>query len=251
MAQVLSTFQPVEQSRFEAFRRCTFPSDAISQYVAYCLQQHYERTYARTTQAQQLTDSQGIGVSDSLYTRVLSNPPSFFATKQQHHKQQQLSDLCAVGQAEEITAVVSACAKLYAQRLVTAARRVAMYVEGMIGEDDPLLPHHVLQAHAARVKVGVDPGFFLQGSSSSSRGGNSMPVYQDSVGAAALGTICRGDLLRNAALEAQEEYDRYTAEQKNEGKGEEAEPMQVDGGDDDKNESEQKQENEATEDKSQ
>jgi hypothetical protein len=242
MAQVLSTFHRMEQSRFEAFRRCTFPSDAISQYIAFCLQQHYERTYARTTKAQQLTDSQGIGVSDVVYARALSNPPSFFESKQQ-----QLSDLCAVGQAEEITAVVSTCAKLYAQRLVTAARRVAMYVEG-IGEDDPLLPHHILQAHAARTKAGVDPGFFLQSSSGSSN----MPVYQDSVGAAALGTIHRSDLLLYAALEAQEEYDKYVEEQKRgDAKGMATEPMQVDGDESSmRNETDEKQQDEASQDKS-
>jgi len=37
MAQVLSTFSRLEQSRFEAFRKAAFPGDAISRYVAHFL----------------------------------------------------------------------------------------------------------------------------------------------------------------------------------------------------------------------
>jgi hypothetical protein len=85
MAQVLSTFSRLEQSRFEAFRRATFPSDAISKYVAHCLlQQDPTRKQAPV-----------------------------------------LSHVCAPGQSEEIAIVVNTLAKAYAQRLVTAARRAA------------------------------------------------------------------------------------------------------------------------------
>ena len=37
MKQVLSTFSKLEQSRFEAFRKASFPGDAIGTYVAHCL----------------------------------------------------------------------------------------------------------------------------------------------------------------------------------------------------------------------
>jgi hypothetical protein len=86
MAQVLSTFSRLEQSRFEAFRRATFPSDAISKYVAHCLLQQDP-------------------------TRRKQAPV--------------LSHVCAPGQSEEIVIVVNTLAKAYAQRLVTAARRAA------------------------------------------------------------------------------------------------------------------------------
>ena len=86
MAQVLSTFSRLEQSRFEAFRRATFPSDAISKYVAHCLLQ------------QDPTRRKQVPV---------------------------LSHVCAPGQSEEIVIVVNTLAKAYAQRLVTAARRAA------------------------------------------------------------------------------------------------------------------------------
>jgi hypothetical protein len=86
MAQVLSTFSRLEQSRFEAFRRATFPSDAIGKYVAHCLLQQDP-------------------------TRLKQAPV--------------LSHVCAPGTSEEIVIVVNTLAKAYAQRLVTAARRAA------------------------------------------------------------------------------------------------------------------------------
>lgn len=85
MAQVCSTFSRIEQSRFEAFRRAAFPSDAISTYVAQCLiDEHGETNRAPV-----------------------------------------LSELVAPGQSEEICIVVSTLAKAYAQRLVTTARLLA------------------------------------------------------------------------------------------------------------------------------
>lgn len=85
MAQVCSTFNRLEQSRFEAFRRATFPADAISKYVAHCL-----------------IDEHGGGRRAPI-----------------------LSELCAPGQSDEICIVVATLAKAYAQRLVTASQRLA------------------------------------------------------------------------------------------------------------------------------
>ena len=70
MAQVLSTFSRLEQSRFEAFRRSTFAGDAISKYVAQLLIQRKH--------------PENVG----------SRKPI-------------LSELCAPNQSEEITIVVS------------------------------------------------------------------------------------------------------------------------------------------------
>mmetsp|Transcript_68449 Transcript_68449/g.198513 ORF Transcript_68449/g.198513 Transcript_68449/m.198513 type:complete len:247 (-) Transcript_68449:80-820(-) len=87
MAQVCSTFNRLEQSRFEAFRRAAFPADAISKYVAHCLIEEHGGAEANG------------------------------------NREPMLSELCAPGQAEEICIVVSTLAKAYAQRLVTAARQ--------------------------------------------------------------------------------------------------------------------------------
>jgi hypothetical protein len=130
MSQVLSTFSRLEQSRFEAFRRATFPSDAIGKYVAHCLLQQQDPT--RRQQQQQAAAA----------APVL------------------LSHVCAPGQSEEITIVVNTLAKAYAQRLVTAARRAA-------SDDTPILPQHILQAFQERQAQGLDPGFFLQPSEQS------------------------------------------------------------------------------------
>ena len=125
MAQVLSTFSRAEQSRFEAFRRSAFCSDAIRRYVAHCLVAQQDPTLLQDDNNNK------------------NHPP-------------ELEHLCAPGQAEDITIVVSTLAKAYAQRLVTAARAVA--------EDpsQPIQPKDILKAHRERQAKGLDPGFFLQ-----------------------------------------------------------------------------------------
>ena len=81
MVKVFSTFSKLEQSRFESFRRVAFSSDAISKYIAQCLIDHHPEARSRR--------------------------PS-------------LSEVCAPGQAEEISIVVSTLAKSYAQVSSTA-----------------------------------------------------------------------------------------------------------------------------------
>jgi hypothetical protein len=109
--------------------------------------------------------------------------------------------MVAPGQADEITVVVSTLAKAYAQRLVTAARRVSA-AEGL-EESQPLQPSHLLKAHHSRIQAGLDPGFFLQKPRATAVAESSSAV------AAALGTVDKNELARNAALAAQEEYDKY------------------------------------------
>jgi hypothetical protein len=148
MAQVLSTFSRLEQSRFEAFRRATFCGDAIAKYVAHCL-------------IEQHPDAKG--------------------------RAPVLSEVCAEGQAEEITVVVSTLAKAYAQRLVTAARRL------VDGSNQPIEPQHIIKAYEERRAQGLDPGFFLQPAESAAT------------------TVLKHeshDKRRLAALQAQEEYDK-------------------------------------------
>jgi hypothetical protein len=121
MAQVLSTFNRLEQSRFEAFRRSTFSANAISKYVAHCLIERHPGDL----------DQQPI-----------------------------LSHLCAPGEANEITMIVSALSKIYAQRLVHDARQFAQ-------PNQPVQPQHILKAFEERRAQGLDPGLFLQPAQSS------------------------------------------------------------------------------------
>lgn len=134
MAQFLSTFNRLEQSRFEAFRRSTFSSDAISKYIAQCL-----------------IESLGDGIE----------------------REPLLSHLCVVGQASEITMVVSTLAKVYAQRLIHEARTFA-------NGRQPVEPQHLMEAIDERNSQGLESDFFLQNSSTSvgSSLGNKNFVHQ-------------------------------------------------------------------------
>ena len=147
MAQALSTFSRLEQSRFEAFRRATFPGNAIAKYVAHCLIEHHP---------------------------ARGRAPV-------------LSEVCAEGQAEEITVVVTTLAKAYAQRLVTAARRL------VDGPNQPIEPQHIIKAFEERRAQGLDPGFFLQPAESAA----TISLKDESY-----------DKRRLAALQAQEEFDK-------------------------------------------
>jgi len=163
MTQVLRTLNRTETSRFEAYRRATFSSTAVSDWIAHVLLQNHEH------------HGQKNGASSS----------------------NKLVDLTCPGQAGDITLIVSTLAKAYAQRLVTAALRTCNDAGG------PLLPQHVLAAHHARTQAGLDPGFFLSKT-------NSVGGISSQQNAAALGIGDRDQLLRNAALQAQEDYDKYT-----------------------------------------
>ena len=124
MAQFLSTFNRLEQSRFEAFRRSTFSSDAISKYVAQILLE---------------------GLDDGVERKPV------------------LSDLCSVGQASEITMVVSTLAKTYAQRLMQEGRSFA-------GTREAVLPRHILLSTDERNSQGTENDFFLQNAEKASAG---------------------------------------------------------------------------------
>ena len=88
MAQMLTTFSSLEQSRFQAYKRATFAADTVEQWVAACLQDRYQDTTSTST--------------STTYPRPLE-------------------DLVAPGQAQDIGLVVAIAAKIYAQRLVAEA----------------------------------------------------------------------------------------------------------------------------------
>ena len=150
MKQVLSTFSKLEQSRFEAFRKASFPGDAIGTYVAHCLIHEQHRSIstgdidkstssserrggneeAATTVVATNTTSTASIVSNSTRLRYLrpttTTTTTTAATGKRRKKKPILSDVVATGQSGDITVVVSTLAKAYAQRLVLAARKYSI-----------------------------------------------------------------------------------------------------------------------------
>jgi len=132
-----------------------------------------------------------------------------------------LSNLVVPNSASEIVAVVSAMAKCYAQRLVSAAKRVAVAEEEekkMQGTSTvveqpqkPLEPHHFLEAHRHRQRAGLDPGFWMANPGNNGSSGFNKGAI-GGVEAAALGTIDRERVNYLAALEAQEDFDNKNKE---------------------------------------
>ena len=188
MAQMLSTFSKLEQSRFEAFRRSTVPADAVHEWLAACLADRYS-----------------------------ISPPVNGADKSRS-----LADLVQPGQADSISMVVATLAKVYAQRLVSEAQRLAQEDsnksnsnEGVTADEqqNPLQPQHIRRAWEHRKGQGLDPGFFLQANDGLqwSTGGQAGHVHD-----------CR----RLAALAAQEEYDAHVARE--EQKEKDARPDEMD-----------------------
>lgn len=189
---MLSTFSKLEQSRFEAFRRSTVPSDAVQEWLAACLSDRYRHSSVDKQQQQQQRSSSLL-----------------------------LSDLVQTGQADPITSVVATLAKVYAQRLVSTARSIAdnetaaaAAANGSNGtntngdaysysaeqqqqqqQTSPLSPLHIWQALQERKTQGLEPGFFLQANS-----GLQWSVVESV-----------HDGRRLAALQAQEDHDAAAA----------------------------------------
>lgn len=239
MAQVLSTFSRLEQSRFEAFRRAVFPRDAIARYVAHCLIEEQHQPLSR-----------GVSAAASSMSKPNSSQPDV----KRPRREPILSEVVAPGQAEDIAIVVSTLAKAYAQRLVTAARRHAAnrtsaaaaapsetpdaastlfatptkvneYGVVSAGKSprkriantgatattrttsapSAILPEDLLAAFQERQAQGLDPGFFLQPSSQT--------IHNYSVHGSSSSNNSNGSNLiyqqkRLAALHAQEQYDK-------------------------------------------
>lgn len=197
MAKILSTFSKMEQSRFEAFKRVSFPCNAISRYVAHCLaerQQHQRQVHDET------------------------NPNAkkrFAASNHDGTSEPRLQDLVVPGQEEEITTVVATLAKAYAQRLCAAAKTHAQVQKqqqqeqqggvttggGGDGNGAEIKPEHVLQAFYARKQQGQDPGFFLQANECITVGAHNA-------------TTGKEQMKRVAALSAQDDFDRTFDEYK-------------------------------------
>lgn len=241
MAQALSTFNAMELSRFEAFRRSTFRGDAVSDFVAFRLAEHNERQFAAREGTRRLVGGAGLGVKSSsertaaalrfdpdvancCVGRGLSDTGQNVEAAAKVEAPR-LEDLVAPNNAQEITVVASALAKCYAQRLVTAARRVASS-EGY-PDVARILPRHLLEAHRHRSLAGIDPGFFLQAPSHTQRlrgmgsGSCTGPVGGSSAAAAALGLTDKHKMRYAAVLQAQDEYDKRVEAEKKEEQAEE------------------------------
>lgn len=187
MAQMLSTFSNVEQSRFQAYKRSCFSATAIETWVAACLEDRC---------------GGGGGVSG-----------------------RPLTDLVAPGQAEEIGLVVAIAAKIYAQRLVAEAvsiqeseRQQQQREQQQQSVGDAPVPGtaarssidasgavscvSVWKAAQERSRRGADPGFFLQ------------PAEDRFNWAAGAATAQHYSVRRLAALAAEEEYDERRARER-------------------------------------
>jgi len=183
MAQMLTTFSSLEQSRFQAYKRATFAADTVEQWVAACLQDRYQ---------------------DTTTTNNTNNGPAA----------RPLEDLVAPGQAQDIGLVVAIAAKIYAQRLVAeavalqeketaAAAKQLPTSGGGAAAAAPLPPTAIWKAVLERRKRGVDPGFFLQPATEASSESLNWAVT------AASSSAISHDVRRLAAEHAQEEYDKH------------------------------------------
>mmetsp|Transcript_19968 Transcript_19968/g.28292 ORF Transcript_19968/g.28292 Transcript_19968/m.28292 type:complete len:194 (+) Transcript_19968:112-693(+) len=87
MAQVLSTFNRLEQSRFEAFRKATFRGDAISRYVSHCLQASHERAFARGEKTRQYLggNNLGVGVASKRLEKTFLQHCPYVVNNNTHH----------------------------------------------------------------------------------------------------------------------------------------------------------------------
>jgi hypothetical protein len=217
MAQMLSTFSKLEQSRFEAFQRASFPADAVAKWIAACLSHRFRIVMDPPPNHHHYSSAAATANNTTTASTCTASSRS-------------LSDLVAVGQEGEICMVVSVLAKIYAQRLVqTAIRQRAAAAaaaataaasqsatSGVSSSQQsqplqqqqqpaaPLLPSDILKALEERRRLGLDPGFFLQAAqerqglwqSDNATSSNSNTMYQQR---------------RLAALQAQDEYDAHMA----------------------------------------
>lgn len=250
MAHALGTLTSRQLTQFEAYRNVAFPADAVAAYVSHRLCHNEERRYVRRHGTAGVlgggrggcgggagggedggVGETGLGViahsgwgeaalrrcpyvdhvqsasaasARTASTTSASASPTTVAAPP-------LRDMVAPETEQEVTAVVSALAKLHAQRLVAAARRLATAEGHPLHE--PLRPHHVVQAKRYRTEAGLDPGFFMGaggcggdgqvGTTGAGAGGG----CGGAAAAAALDVVDTHRLKMEAAIEAQQEYE--------------------------------------------
>lgn len=230
MAHALGTLTSRQLAQFEAYRNVAFPADAVAAYVSHRLCHNEERRYVRRHgTAGVLGGGSGVGDTglgvvahsgwgeaalrrcpyvdhaESQSASASASPTTVTATAPP------LRDMVAPETEQEVTAVVSALAKLHAQRLVAAARRLATAEGHPLHE--PLRPHHVVRAKRYRTEAGLDPGFFMGAGGGGQMGatgagaGAGAGVNCGAAAAAALDRVDSHRLKLEAAIEAQREYE--------------------------------------------
>ena len=239
MAHALDALTPRQRAQFEAYRNAVFPADAVAAYVSHRLCHNEEKRYVRRHGTAGVLGGgrggegggSGLGVvphsgwgevalrrcpyvdhaessASTTATSTCSSTASASATSPTTVAAPPLRDMVAPETEQEITAVVSALAKLHAQRLVAAARRLAT-AEGH-PQNEPLRPYHVVQAKRYRTQAGLDPGFFMgiggDGGGRIAAGGAS-GGGGGAAAAAALDVVDVHRLKMEAAFEAQRKYD--------------------------------------------
>lgn len=144
MARLLSTFSALEQSRFEAYQRVSLPADIIQRWVTTCIVHRLE---------------------DPMQIHHPSN-----------RCRRTLQDCVTPGCHAEITTVVAVAAKIYAQRLVSAAVQIQSHARQQSSSSsqshEPLQPHHLWRALMERRERGLDPGFYLPIATAKPTGGD-------------------------------------------------------------------------------
>ncbi len=230
MAQVLSTFSRLEQSRFEAFRKAAFHGDAIAKYVAHCLIHEQHRPVSAGDIIMDAPDirTRIPGANSGPTDRDGKQKARFRNLRPNPHYQRRLvlSELVAPGQAQDITVVVSTLAKEYAQRLVLAARRhtAERLLVNNEEESEAISPEDLLQAFSDRQARGLDPGFFLGGTKT-----KNATASETSLFLADPESHQRYSLSRSVALAAQDEYDKeQEEEEEEEGEEDNEDDMNID-----------------------
>jgi len=171
MSQVLGTFSSIEQDRFAAFRRSTFAADAVSDFVASCLEKHSNEASNQRKNGVEL-GGQSLGIPASCgHGRTNDALLVHHRTFKSNSPTKPLSEYVAPGTSSQITLAVGTIAKCFAQRLVRSARDVANAKGYSNGKT--LLPSHVMEAHLNRSKAGLYPGFFMQSDNEGVRNGSS------------------------------------------------------------------------------
>ena len=243
LSQTLNLLNEKEQSRFEAFTRCTFSGDAVSNFIAACLIHSKEQSEFRRVHNLHLIggDANGNGGKKKSGIQIGSSvthddaPESISAdgnnsvdngnttaniidattpiimSHQNYTTTPPLSDLVAPGTASKITSVVTTIAKIHAQRLVQSARSIAS-AQGY-NTNEKLQMHHLMEAHRARSKQHARSGFFMQSQSSRSQfQSNYCHTSIDGNFSAAFGRVDKSRLQYQAALQAQKIYDKIIHE---------------------------------------
>jgi len=204
MFNALNQLNQNDQSRFEAYKRCTLPSDAISNFIASSLL-HLNKDSAR--HRMNCIDllggvSNNIGNNESLLGELNASERDAATNHKYDEIRPSLAKLVAPGNAGKITSIVSTLAKINAQRLVQSARMIASS-EGY-DADKKLLPRHLAEAHRIKSKHGS--GFFMQGNVLSSGGGGGSDGLSSGGGCG--NSAADNDHIKfQAALKAQELYD--------------------------------------------